>query len=85
MSQENVELSGMAEAAFGALNSGDLDAFLALATEDVEFTWNDLISLRSLKVQVSPSSETDQLSAMPGRTSPVNMFVRVRPSNMRCV
>jgi hypothetical protein len=28
----------MAEAAFGALNSGDLDAFLAVATEDVEFT-----------------------------------------------
>ena len=28
----------MAEAAFGALNSGDLDGFLALATEDVEFT-----------------------------------------------
>ena len=28
----------MAEAAFGALNSGDLDGFLAVATEDVEFT-----------------------------------------------
>jgi ketosteroid isomerase-like protein len=38
MSQEDVELRAMAEAAFGALNSGDLDGFLALATEDVEFT-----------------------------------------------
>jgi hypothetical protein len=38
MSQENVEFRAMAEAAFGALNSGDLDGFLAVATEDVEFT-----------------------------------------------
>lgn len=38
MSQEDVELRAMAEAAFGALNSGDLDGFLAVATEDVEFT-----------------------------------------------
>ena len=38
MSQENVELRALAEAAFDALNSGDLDGFLALATEDVEFT-----------------------------------------------
>jgi SnoaL-like domain len=28
----------MADAAFGALNYGDLDAFLALTAEDVEFT-----------------------------------------------
>jgi ketosteroid isomerase-like protein len=28
----------MAEAAFGALNAGDLDGFLAVAAEDVEFT-----------------------------------------------
>jgi hypothetical protein len=39
MSQENEDLRAMAEAAFGALNSGNLDGFLALATEDVEFTW----------------------------------------------
>jgi hypothetical protein len=39
MSRENVDLRAMAEAAFGALNSGNLDGFLALATEDVEFTW----------------------------------------------
>jgi ketosteroid isomerase-like protein len=38
MSQENVQLSSLAETAFGALNSGDLDAFMALAAEDVEFT-----------------------------------------------
>jgi ketosteroid isomerase-like protein len=38
MSQRDVELRAVAEAAFGALNSGDLDGFLALATEDVEFT-----------------------------------------------
>ena len=38
MSQENVELRALAGAAYGALNSGDLDAFLALITEDVEFT-----------------------------------------------
>jgi ketosteroid isomerase-like protein len=38
MLQENAELLAMAEAAFGALNSGDLDGFLAVAAEDVEFT-----------------------------------------------
>ena len=38
MSQENVELRAIADAAFGALNSGDLDGFLAIAAEDVEFT-----------------------------------------------
>src|ERR671922_2824983 len=38
MSQESPDLRAMAEAAFGALNSGDLDGFLAVATEDVEFT-----------------------------------------------
>jgi ketosteroid isomerase-like protein len=38
MSQENVELRAMAQAAFEALNSGDLDGFLAVAAEDVEFT-----------------------------------------------
>ena len=38
MSQENVELRALAEAAVEALNSADLDRFLALTTEDVEFT-----------------------------------------------
>jgi ketosteroid isomerase-like protein len=38
MSQENVQLSSLAETAFAALNSGDLDGFMALAAEDVEFT-----------------------------------------------
>ncbi len=38
MSQENVELRSLAEAAFGALNSGNLDGFMAVAAEDVEFT-----------------------------------------------
>src|SRR3954471_3453731 len=38
MSREDAELRALAEKAFGALNSGDLDGFLALATEDVEFT-----------------------------------------------
>jgi ketosteroid isomerase-like protein len=38
MSPENVELRAMAEAAYGALNSGDLDGFLVLIDEDVEFT-----------------------------------------------
>lgn len=35
---ENLELRALAEQAFEALNSGDLEGFLALATEDVEFT-----------------------------------------------
>jgi ketosteroid isomerase-like protein len=35
---ENAEQRGLAEAGFGALNSGDLEAFLALTAEDVEFT-----------------------------------------------
>jgi ketosteroid isomerase-like protein len=38
MSQENVELRALAEAAFEALNAADLNRFLALTTEDVEFT-----------------------------------------------
>jgi len=38
MSQENVRVVATASAVYGALNSGDLDAFLALTTEDVEFT-----------------------------------------------
>jgi SnoaL-like domain len=38
MSQENVEVRALAEAAYGALNAGDLDHFLALTTEDIEFT-----------------------------------------------
>ena len=38
MSREDTGLRAIAEASFGALNSGDLDGFLALATEDVEFT-----------------------------------------------
>ena len=32
------EVRGLVEAAYRALNSGDLDAFLALIAEDVEFT-----------------------------------------------
>jgi ketosteroid isomerase-like protein len=35
---ENAEQRGLAEAGFEALNSGDLEAFLALTAEDVEFT-----------------------------------------------
>jgi ketosteroid isomerase-like protein len=38
MAPDDAELRSVAEAAFGALNSGDLDGFLALATDDVEFT-----------------------------------------------
>jgi len=38
MSRENVELRAMADAAYGALNAGDLDGLLALVAEDVEFT-----------------------------------------------
>jgi len=38
MSRENLELRAVADAAFGAINSGDLDAFLALIADDVEFT-----------------------------------------------
>ncbi len=38
MSQESVESRALAEAAVYALNSEDLDAFLALTVEDVEFT-----------------------------------------------
>jgi ketosteroid isomerase-like protein len=34
----DLELRALAEKAFGALNSGDLEGFLAVATEDVEFT-----------------------------------------------
>jgi ketosteroid isomerase-like protein len=36
--QDNEELRALAEAAFEALNAADLDALLALTTEDVEFT-----------------------------------------------
>lgn len=38
MSQENVELRALADAGYGTLNAGDLDGFLALVAEDVEFT-----------------------------------------------
>jgi len=40
MSQEKVppELRALAEATYDALNAGDIDCFLALMTEDVEFT-----------------------------------------------
>jgi ketosteroid isomerase-like protein len=38
MSEVTAELRAMAEAAYGALNVGDLDAFLAMVAEDVEFT-----------------------------------------------
>jgi ketosteroid isomerase-like protein len=38
MSQENTELRALAEVGYGTLNSGDLDGFLALVAEDVEFT-----------------------------------------------
>jgi ketosteroid isomerase-like protein len=38
MSEVTREVRAIAEAAFAAINSGDLDAFLALTTEDVEFT-----------------------------------------------
>jgi ketosteroid isomerase-like protein len=38
MSQASVEARELAAAAYGALNAGDLDGFLAVATEDVEFT-----------------------------------------------
>ena len=38
MSQANTELRALAEAAYAALNAGDLDAFTALTGEDVEFT-----------------------------------------------
>ena len=38
MSQENAEVRALPEAAYGALNADDLDGFLALVAEDVEFT-----------------------------------------------
>jgi ketosteroid isomerase-like protein len=38
MMQASVEQRALAEAAFGALNSGDLEALLALTDKDVEFT-----------------------------------------------
>ena len=38
MLEPSAEQRALAEAAFGALNSGDLNAFLALTAEDVEFT-----------------------------------------------
>lgn len=38
MSTENAELRAIAQAAYEALNAGDLDAFIALTREDVEFT-----------------------------------------------
>jgi ketosteroid isomerase-like protein len=38
MSHDDVELRSLAEAAFGALNSRDLDGFMAVVAEDVEFT-----------------------------------------------
>ena len=38
MSQTNVDIRAIADAAFEALNAGDLDAFVALTHEQVEFT-----------------------------------------------
>jgi ketosteroid isomerase-like protein len=38
MSRGKLEPRAVADAAFGAINSGDLDALLALTAEDVEFT-----------------------------------------------
>jgi ketosteroid isomerase-like protein len=38
MSRENADLPALVEAAYGALNADDLDGFLALVAEDVEFT-----------------------------------------------
>ncbi len=38
MTPSKDELRAVADATFGALNAGDLNAFLALVTEDVEFT-----------------------------------------------
>src|SRR5215217_4787882 len=38
MSRKSVELRGLAEAAYAALNADDLDSFLALTTDDIEFT-----------------------------------------------
>jgi len=38
MWQESDGLRALADATYGALNSGDLDAFLALMAEDIEFT-----------------------------------------------
>jgi ketosteroid isomerase-like protein len=38
MSQDDLAVKALAEAAFGALNSRDLEAFMAVSAEDVEFT-----------------------------------------------
>jgi ketosteroid isomerase-like protein len=38
MRQQDVQLRAMAEATYGALNAGDIDGFLALIDEDVEFS-----------------------------------------------
>ena len=38
MSTASSEVREIADAAYGALNAGDLNGFLALTTEDVEFT-----------------------------------------------
>ncbi len=38
MSQEHAEIRALAEAAYRALNAEDLDAFVGLIAEDVEFT-----------------------------------------------
>jgi ketosteroid isomerase-like protein len=38
MAPETSELRALAETAFRSLNSGDIDGFLALVADDVEFT-----------------------------------------------
>jgi ketosteroid isomerase-like protein len=38
MSQSSEELRAIAATAYDAINAGDLDAFLAVVTDDVEFT-----------------------------------------------
>ena len=38
MPRENSELESIAETALGALNAGDLEAFLTVVADDVEFT-----------------------------------------------
>jgi ketosteroid isomerase-like protein len=38
MSEADAELQALADSGYGALNAGDLEGFLALVAEDVEFT-----------------------------------------------
>ena len=68
MPPETSELRALAETAFRSLNSGDIDGFLALVADDVEFTSMILelenVTFRGLTWWASFRSEAEALAAL---------------------